>query len=53
MAYIGRDIQYGVLDKQSFTANSSTTAFTLDSGVKNAMSLLVCVGGVVVIYGDL
>ena len=47
MAYIGRDIQYGVLDKQSFTANSSTTAFTLDSGVKNAMSLLVCVGGVV------
>ncbi len=47
MAYIGRDIQYGVLDKQSFTADSSTTAFTLDSGVKNAMSLLVCVGGVV------
>ena len=47
MAYIGKDIQYGVLDKQSFTADSSTTAFTLDSGVQNAMSLLVCVGGVV------
>ena len=47
MAYIGRDIQYGTLDKQSFTANSSTTAFSLDSAVKDAKSLLVVVGGVV------
>ena len=47
MAYIGRDIQYGVLDKQSFTANGSTTAFPLDSGVKDAKSLLVSVGGVI------
>ena len=47
MAYIGRDIQYGTLDKQSFTANSSTTAFTLDTAVKDAKSLLVVVGGVV------
>ena len=47
MAYIGRDIQYGVLDKQSFTTNSSTTVFTLDSGVKDAKSLLVSVGGVI------
>ena len=47
MAYIGRDIQYGVLDKQSFTANGSTTAFILDSGVKDAKSLLVSVGGVI------
>ena len=47
MAYIGRDIQYGTLDKQSFTANSSTTAFTLDSSVKDAKSLLVSVGGVI------
>jgi hypothetical protein len=47
MAYIGRDIQYGVLDKQSFTANGSTTVFTLDSGVKDAKSLLVSVGGVI------
>ena len=47
MAYIGRDIQYGILDKQSFTANSSTTVFTLDSGVQSAKSLLVCVGGVI------
>jgi len=47
MAYIGRDIQYGVLDKQSFTADSSTTAFSLNSGVKNAKSLLVSVGGII------
>ena len=47
MAYIGRDIQYGVLDKQSFTANSSTTAFSLNSGVKNAKSLLVSIGGII------
>ncbi len=47
MAYIGRDIQYGTLDKQSFTANGSTTAFTLDTAVKDAKSLLVVVGGVV------
>lgn len=47
MAYIGRDIQYGVLDKQSFTTNGSTTVFTLDSGVKDAKSLLVSVGGVI------
>ena len=47
MAYIGRDIQYGTLDKQSFTANSSTTAFSLDSAVKDAKGLLVVVGGVV------
>ena len=47
MAYIGRDIQYGVLDKQSFTTNGSTTVFTLDSGVKDAKSLLVSVGGII------
>ena len=47
MAYIGRDLQYGVLDKQSFTANSSTTVFTLNSGVQNAKSLLVSVGAVI------
>jgi len=47
MAYIGRDIQYGVLDKQSFTTNGSTTVFTLDSGVQDAKSLLVSVGGVI------
>jgi len=47
MAYIGRDIQYGVLDKQSFTTNGSTTAFILDSGVKDAKSLLVSVGGII------
>ena len=47
MAYIGRDIQYGVLDKQSFTTNGSTTVFTLDSGVKDAKSLLVSIGGII------
>ena len=47
MAYIGRDIQYGTLDNQSFTANSSTTSFSLDSSVLNAKSLLVSVGGVI------
>ena len=47
MAYIGRDIQYGTLDKQSFTANSSTTVFTLNTTVKDAKSLLVSVGGVI------
>jgi len=47
MAYIGRDLQYGVLDKQSFTADSSTTVFTLDTAVANAKSLLVSVGGVI------
>ena len=47
MAYIGRDIQYGTLDKQSFTANSSATVFTLDTTVKDAKSLLVSVGGVI------
>ena len=47
MAYIGRDIQYGTLDKQSFTANSSATVFTLNTTVKDAKSLLVSVGGVI------
>ena len=47
MAYIGRDVQYGVLDKQTLTADSSTTVFTLSSGVSDANSLLVSVGGVI------
>jgi len=47
MAYIGRDIQYGTLDKQSFTANGSTKIFTLNSGVKDAKSLLVVLNGVI------
>ena len=49
MAYIGRDIQYGVLDKQTLTgANGSKTQWTdLIYGVGSASSLLVSVGGVI------
>jgi len=47
MAYIGRDLQYGVLDKQTLTADSSTTDFTLDYGVGSSTSLIVSVGGVI------
>ena len=47
MAYIGRDIQYGTINKQSFTANGSTTVFTLDQGVADANNLIVSIGGVV------
>ncbi len=47
MAYIGHDIQYGTISKQTFTANGSTTVFTLDEGVGAASNLLVAVGGVI------
>ena len=47
MAYIGRDIEYGSLSKQSFVADSSTTSFSLNYDVASAMSLLVSVGGIV------
>lgn len=47
MAYIGRDIEYGVLEKQTLTADSSTTDFTLDYGVGSSTSLIVSVGGVI------
>jgi len=49
MAYIGRDIQYGILDKQTLTgANGSKTQWTdLTYGVGSASSLLVSVGGVI------
>ena len=46
MAYIGRDPQYGAFEKQSLTADGSTTAFTLDYTVGSAASLLVSVAGV-------
>ena len=46
MAYIGRDPQYGVFEKQSITADGSTTTFTLDYTVGSAASLLVSVAGV-------
>ena len=49
MAYIGRDLEYGVLDKQTLTgANGVKTVWNdLTSGVASASSLLVSVGGVI------
>ena len=49
MAYIGRDLEYGVLDKQSLTgADGSKTVWNdLTYGVATATNLLVSVGGVI------
>ena len=48
MAYIGRDIQYGTFTtKQTLTADSSTTVFTLTQSVADANNLLVSIGGVI------
>ena len=46
MAYIGRDIEYGVLEKQTLTADSSTVAFDL-TYFSDANGLIVSVGGIV------
>ena len=46
MAYIGRDIEYGVLEKETLTADSSTVAFDLAYSA-NANGLIVSVGGIV------
>ena len=46
MAYIGRDPQYGAFEKQSLTADSSTTTFTLNYTVGSSSSILVSVAGV-------
>ena len=46
MAYIGRQPAYGAFEKQSLTADGSTTTFTLDYTVGSASSLLVSVAGV-------
>ena len=47
MAYIGRDIEYGVLEKQSLTADGTSTDFTLNYGVGSSTALIVSVGGIV------
>ena len=47
MGYLGREIQYGTFAKQTFTANSSTTVFTLSNGVADANNLLVSIGGII------
>ena len=46
MAYIGRQPQYGAYEKQSLTADSSTTTFTLDYTVGSSSSIFVSVAGV-------
>ena len=47
MAYIGRQPSYGAFEKQSLTADSSTTTFTLTYVVGSSSSILVSVSGVV------
>ena len=46
MAYIGREPAYGSFEKQSLTADSSTTTFTLNYTVGSSSSILVSVAGV-------
>ena len=47
MAYIGRDLTWGVFEKQVLTPDSSTTTFTLDYAAGSANSLLVVYSGVI------
>ena len=46
MAYIVREPAYGSFEKQSLTADSSTTTFTLNYTVGSSSSILVSVAGV-------
>jgi len=46
MAYIGREPAYGSFEKQSLTADSSTTTFTLNFTVGSSSSIMVSVAGV-------
>jgi len=46
MAYIGRSPTYGAFEKQSLTADSSTTTFTLNYTVGSSSSIFVSVAGV-------
>jgi len=47
MAYIGRQPSYGAFEKQSMTADSSTTTFSLNYTIGTSSSILVSVAGVV------
>jgi hypothetical protein len=47
MAYIGRDLTWGVFEKQVLTPDSSTTTFTLTYAAGSANSLLVVYSGVI------
>ena len=46
MAYLGREPTYGAFERQSLTADGSTTTFTLDYTVASTSSILVSVAGV-------
>ena len=46
MAYIGRQPAYGAFEKQSITADGSTTTFSLNFTVGSSSSILVSVAGV-------
>jgi hypothetical protein len=46
MAYIGLSPQYGAFEKQTLTADGSTTTFTLNYTVGSSSSILVSVAGV-------
>ena len=46
MAYIGRQPAYGSFEKQSLTADGSTTTFTLNYTVGSSSSILISVAGV-------
>ena len=46
MAYLGRNPAYGAYEKQSLTADSSTTTFTLNYTVGSSSSIFVSVAGV-------
>ncbi len=47
MAYIGREPSFGAFEKQTLTADSSTTTFSLTYGVGSSSSILVSVAGVI------
>ena len=47
MAYIGREPIYGKFERQSLTADGSTTTFTLNYTIGSTASILVNVAGVV------
>mgnify|MGYP003140749563 CR=1 FL=1 len=46
MAYLGREPAYGSFEKQSLTADGSTTTFSLNFTVGSTASLMVSVAGV-------
>jgi hypothetical protein len=47
MAYIGREPSFGAFEKQTLTADSSTTTFTLNYTAGSSSAILVSVAGVI------